>query len=105
MDESRKKAIKKALDTRQDQYVDGTDIYQLAQEPRNNNTSGVVGVTYDNSTKTLKAKIQFKQKKYYLGSSKDINIAIQLRKEAEEKLHGEFLEWYENHKNKDHHAD
>ena len=105
LDESRKKAIKKALDTRQDQYVDGTDIYQLAQDPRTNNTSGVVGVTYDKSTKTWKAKIQFKQKKYYLGSSKDINVAIQLRKEAEEKLHGEFLEWYRNHKNKDHHID
>ena len=105
LDESRKKAIKKALDTRQDQYVDGTDIYQLAQDPRTNNTSGVVGVTYDKSTKTWKAKIQFKQKKYYLGSSKDINVAIQLRKEAEEKLHGEFLEWYKNRKNKDHHID
>jgi len=105
LDESRKKAIKKALDIRQDQYVDGTDIYQLAQEPRTNNTSGVVGVTYDKSTKTWKAKIQFKQKKYYLGSSKDINVAIQLRKEAEEKLHGEFLEWHKNRKNKDHHID
>jgi len=98
LDESRKKAIKKALDIRQEQYVDGTDIYQLSQEPRTNNTSGVVGVTYDKSTKTWKAKIQFKNKKYYLGSSKDINDAIQLRKEAEEKLHGEFLEWYKEHK-------
>jgi len=62
LDESRKKAIKKALDIRKNQYVDGTDIYQLAQDPRTNNTSGVVGVTYDKSTKTWKAKIQFKQK-------------------------------------------
>ncbi len=95
LDESRKKAIKKALDIRQEQYVEGTDIYQLAQEPRTNNTSGVVGVTYDKSTKTWKAKIEFKKKRYYLGSSKDIEVAIKLRKEAEEKLHGEFLEWYE----------
>ena len=105
LDKSRKKAIKKALDIRQEQYVDGTDIYQLAQEPRTNNTSGVVGVTYDKSTKTWKAKIQFKKKKYYLGSSNDINVAIQLRKEAEEKLHGEFLEWYRNRKNEDHHTE
>ncbi len=101
LDKSRKKAIKKALDIRQEQYVDGTDIYQLAQEPRTNNTSGVVGVTYDKSTKSWKAKIQFKKKKYYLGSSNDINVAIQFRKEAEEKLHGEFLEWYRNRKKED----
>ncbi len=94
LDQSRKKAIQKALYVRQDKYVEGTDIYQLAQEPRTNNTSGVVGVTYDKSTKTWKAKIQFKKKIYYLGSSKDINVAIKLRKEAEERLHGEFLEWY-----------
>jgi hypothetical protein len=98
LDQSRKKAIKKALDVRQDKYVDGTDIYQLAQEPRSNNTSGVVGVTYDKSTKTWKAKIEFKKKRYYLGSSKDINVAIKLRKEAEEKLHVEFLEWYKKRK-------
>jgi hypothetical protein len=98
LDQSRKKAIIKALNVRQDQYVEGTDIYQLAQEPRTNNTSGVVGVTYDKSTKTWKAKIQFKKIKYYLGSSKDINEAIQLRKEAEEKLHGEFLDWYNKQK-------
>jgi len=85
-------------DVRQDKYVDGTDIYQLAQEPRSNNTSGVVGVTYDKSTKTWKAKIEFKKKRYYLGSSKDINVAIKLRKEAEEKLHVEFLEWYKKRK-------
>ncbi|MCT4633556.1 MAG: hypothetical protein N4A76_12600 [Firmicutes bacterium] len=100
LDKARKKAISKALISRQEKYVEGTDLYQLAQEPRVNNTSGVVGVTYDKTTKTWKAKIQFKKKKYYLGSSKDINIAIQMRKEAEEKLHGEFLKWYEEHKNK-----
>lgn len=94
LDESRSKAIKKAIETRKEHYIDGTDVYQLSQEPRSNNSSGVVGVTYDISTKSWKAKIQFKKKKYYLGSSKDINEAIKLRKDAEKELHGEFLEWY-----------
>jgi len=94
LNKSRSKAIKKALDTRKDHYIDGTDVYQLAQEPRCNNTSGVVGVGYDITTKSWKAKIQFKKKRYYLGSSSDINVAIKLRKEAEKHLHGEFLDWY-----------
>ncbi|MFO7887695.1 MAG: AP2 domain-containing protein [Eubacteriales bacterium] len=99
-DKSRKKSIKKALNIRQDKYVDGTDIYQLAQEPRSNNTSGVVGVNYDKSKKTWKAKIEFKKKKYYLGSYKNKEEAIKMRKEAEEEIHGEFLKWYEKQKNK-----
>jgi hypothetical protein len=101
LDKSRKKAIKKALDVRQDKYINGTDIYQLGQEPRSNNTSGVVGVNYDKSTKTWKAIIQFKNKRYYLGSSKNKEEAIKMRKEAEEKIHGEFLKWYEEQKNKE----
>ncbi|MBN4074430.1 MAG: AP2 domain-containing protein [Alkaliphilus sp.] len=94
LNESRSKAIKKALETRKDHYIDGTDVYQLSQEPRSNNTSGVVGVCYDTTTKSWKAKIQFKKKKYYLGSSADINVAVKLRKDAEKHLHGEFLDWY-----------
>jgi hypothetical protein len=94
LNESRSKAIKKAIVARTDHYIDGTDVYQLSQEPRRNNSSGVVGVGYDSTTKSWKAKIQFKKKKYYLGSSSDINVAIKLRKDAEKHLHGEFLDWY-----------
>ena len=100
LNKSRSKAIKKALVARKDHYIDVTDVYQLAQEPRCNNTSGVVGVSYDVTTKSWKAKIQFKKKRYYLGSSSDINVAIELRKEAEKRLHGEFLDWYYEQKGK-----
>jgi hypothetical protein len=92
--EQSKEKLKKALDIRKELYIDGTDICQLSQEPRRNNSSGVVGVGYDSTTKSWKAKIQFKKKKYYLGSSSDINVAIKLRKDAEKHLHGEFLDWY-----------
>lgn len=74
--------------------VDGTDILGLMQEPRKRNTSGTVGVSWDKSVQLWKAKIQFKGRVYRLGSSRDKNVAIKLRKEAEQHLHGEFLEWY-----------
>ena len=45
-----------------------------------------------------KQKYNLKRKKYYLGSSPDINVAIQLRKDAEKHLHGEFLDWYHKQK-------
>ena len=92
--ESGSRAIKKAIEIRKDYYIDGTDVYQLSRKCRPNNTSGVVGVYYDKSTKRWKARIGFKKKQYYLGSSKDINVAIKLRKDAEESLHGKFLDWY-----------
>ena len=45
----------------------------------------------------------FKKKIYHLGRfEKDKkNDAIKIRKEAEKKLFGEFLEWYESIKNKE----
>ena len=100
LNKSRGKALKKALEIRKDHYIEGTDVYQLSQEPRCNNTSGVVGVSYDITTKTWKAKIEFKKKRYYLGSSSDINVAIKMRKEAEKHLHGKFLDWFYEQKEK-----
>lgn len=75
-------------------YVYGTDLCQLQREPRADNTSGVVGVSYDKSIQRWKAHITFRGKRYYLGCSTDKEKVIALRKEAEERIHGEFLEWY-----------
>lgn len=101
LNEARSAAMKKAREVRETHYIYGTDLYQLCQEPRRNNTSGTVGVTYDSSTKLWTAMIEFKKKRYYLGSSKDINVAIKLRKEAENHLHGKFLEWYHSKRKND----
>lgn len=61
-----------------------------------NNTSGVKGVyPHKNSGKWI-ASIQFQKKNYYLGIYNKLEDASKIRKIAEEKLHGEFLEWYKN---------
>lgn len=75
-------------------YVDGTDVRNLLQAPSAANTSGTVGVTYDKSVRAWKAYIQFKGHRYYLGSSVDKPAAVAMRKAAEQRIHGDFLEWY-----------
>lgn len=79
---------------RSEDYVEGTDVRKLMQSPSAANTSGIVGVSYDRSVHLWKATIQFKGKRYYLGSSVDIQVAIDIRREAEQRIHGDFLEWY-----------
>lgn len=64
-----------------------------------NNTSGVRGVHYIKSRDYWQAKITFQKKVYILKTSKDKDICIAARKEAEENLFGNFLKWYENFKN------
>ncbi len=80
---------KRAMD-----YIDGTDVKGLLQEPGKSNTSGTVGVSYDRSVRLWKAEITFKGRNYYLGSSREKDIAVAIRKEAEQHIHGKFLEWY-----------
>lgn len=75
-------------------YIDGTCVTTLLQNPGVRNTSGVVGVKWHTQKNRWIADIQFKGKRYYLGSNVDIDDMIALRKEAEQRLHGEFLNWY-----------
>ena len=74
--------------------VDGTDVKLLMLPPTKANTSGTTGVGWDKSVRTWKAHITFKGHRYYLGSSVDKEYAVALRKEAEKRIHGSFLEWY-----------
>lgn len=55
--------------------------------PHKNNTSGYVGVNYDKTHNIWYARIQINGKNKYLGSSKNKEDAIRMRKEAE-KLYG-----------------
>ncbi len=65
------------------------------------NTSGVRGVYYSSKRNKWIAQIMFKQKCYYLGGYDRIEEAAQARAEAEEKIFGDFLKWYEeNHPRK-----
>lgn len=87
-------SIRPAREKRELDYIDGTDVRGLMQSPRRNNTSGAVGVSYDRSVRLWKAEIRFQKHRYYLGSSRDKEVAVAIRKEAEKQTHGKFLEWY-----------
>ena len=55
-----------------------------------NNSSGCSGVTWKKKNKKWEARISVNNKRYSLGLYDDINEAIKVRKQAEEKYYGEF---------------
>lgn len=75
-------------------YIDGTCVEFLENmgRPRSDNTSGYPGL------RAVKGKwqvrITFKKRVYYLGTYADKEEAIRVRKRAEQRLFGEFLDWY-----------
>lgn len=76
--------------------VDGTCVEILrAKTIRKNNTSGVTGVEWVKSAQRWRATICFKGKRRYLGKFEKLEDAIKARKEAEAKLHDEFLEEFD----------
>ncbi|MDO5152576.1 MAG: transcriptional regulator [Eubacteriales bacterium] len=81
-------------------YIDGTCVEMLERKGlRKDNTSGYTGVMAYRGK--WKAQITFKGKLYNLGTYSKIEDAAKARKEAEERIFGEFLNWYyENHPKK-----
>lgn len=80
--------------------IDGTSVTLLERirekKPQKNNTSGCTGV-YQRKKGGWVAYINFKKKRYYLGSYSSKEEAIKARKLGEE-MHDNFLKWYyENH--------
>lgn len=73
----------------------GTDVRTLNQKLAKNNTSGYKGVIWCKDRDRWRAYITFQRKHYSLGSYSDIKDAAQARKIAEEKLHGDFLAWFQ----------
>lgn len=86
---------KLALKTKE-KCLEGTNIRNLTMKTPKSNTSGIKGVTWDKSRCKWLAQIRFKGKLYYLGRYDTKEEAGNVRKIAEDKLFGEFLEWYEN---------
>ncbi len=77
--------------------VAGTSVTILEASPHrliSTNSSGYNGVYRNKKSERWVAQITFKGKTYYLGSYTKIEDAVRIRKEAEERLYGEFLEWY-----------
>ncbi|MEG1411770.1 MAG: hypothetical protein RSD36_18200 [Terrisporobacter sp.] len=72
--------------------IDNVNISIITRDKlMSHNTSGVTGVVWDKSRQKWKAEIIFKNKKYFLGRYENREDAIGARKEAEEKLHKDFL--------------
>lgn len=75
-------------------HIDGTCVEWLAnRKSRNDNKSGFRGV-YMRENGQYYVSIGFKKKRFYLGQYKDYNEAVEIRKEAEEILHDQFVEAY-----------
>lgn len=93
--DSRSQAIKAAREVSDRFFIDGTYVPSLSPDCiQANNTSGKRGVSWDSSVNRWKAYIYFKRHRYYLGSSRDFEVAVQYRIAAEKQIHGDFLEWY-----------
>lgn len=75
-------------------YIDGTcvEFIESMGKLRSDNTSGYPGLKYVRGK--WEARITIKKKAYYLGRYADKEEAIRVRKEAEQRVFGEFLEWY-----------
>lgn len=87
----------KSVEKVRELITDNTNIGKLmSNKPYKNTTSGVRGVSWCTSKQRWIATIKFKGKNYYLGSSSDKKWCEELRKEAEQNIYGEFLEWYKN---------
>lgn len=78
-------------------FIDGTSVTKLekaGQRLASSNSSGYNGVYWNRKTQKWAAQIGFKGKTYYLGSFAKIEDAVDARKKAENRIYGEFLEWY-----------
>ncbi len=76
---------------------EGTSVTVLERTEKrlvSRNTSGYNGVYFNKKIQKWVAQITFKRKNYYLGAYTDIKDAVSIRKKAEERVYGEFLEWY-----------
>ena len=74
--------------------IQGTNIGNLAQKSRSDNTSGTKGVSYNHTKKRWAAYIGFAKKIYFLGSYAKKKDAVLARKKAEREIYGDFLIQY-----------
>ena len=72
----------------------GSRVLNLKRsKPNKNGSTGHIGVSRRKNGK-YRAYISLKRKQYHLGLYQTLEEAIAARKEAEEKYHEEFIEWY-----------
>lgn len=74
-------------------FVDGTQISKITSTKLiSTNTSGYRGVYFDKRTGKYRARLKFKGKLMSFGSYKNFEDAVKARKDAEQRIYGEFLE-------------
>lgn len=80
--------------------VENTNVAALKNLLKNNKSkvtkSGVKGVGWDKRKNKWRTYIMFQRKFYHLGYFADLKDAIKARKEAEEKIFGGFISWYDS---------
>lgn len=77
-------------------FIDGTEVGLLNPTLTfKHNTSGFRGVSQNKKSGKYRAYIQFKKQVYWLGVFDLIEDAVKVRKEAENRIYGDFLKWYE----------
>lgn len=82
-------------------FVNGTSVEAIRSKKLNkNNKSGVRGVYWNKKTHKWIAQITFQGKTKSLGSYQTLEEAAAVRKEKEDFLFGEFLEWYDRQEKK-----
>jgi len=60
-----------------------------------NNKSGIRGVCWRSDISRWRVSITFQKNRYNLGNFKVIEDAAKIRKQAEERIFGGFLDWYD----------
>jgi len=85
-------ALERSKTVRDNNLIDGTNVGNIRKNkaPRHN-TSGYRGITWHKGTGMWQARIQFQGIMHHLGYRKDIDKAIELRKDAELKYFGKYL--------------
>ena len=74
-------------------FVEGTQISRITSNKLiASNTSGARGVYYEPRTGKWRARLRFQGKFHNLGTYANFEDAVQARKDAEERIYGEFLE-------------
>lgn len=63
---------------------------QMNKERQTNNTSGCVGVSWNKKSQKWRARIHIDKKEIQLGEYRDIQDAVNARRNAEEKYFGEY---------------
>ena len=92
--ETRKDVVKSRHD-----IVEGTSLSTIviSKKVRSNNTSGYTGVHFNSKTECWESYINFKKKRYRLGSFRNKEKAIMARKTAEQRLHDPIiLQYWDN---------